>query len=70
MQNQAHKLALVKKKILNFRLMTLSEYQNIKKIFQKVTLQIGQEKFLWLKILQILCRGHILLMILTEKKLL
>ena len=32
--------------------------------------RIGLKKFLWLKKLKTLCRGHILLMILTEKKLL
>ena len=35
-----------------------------------VTFQIGLKKFLWLKKLKILCREHMLLMILMEKKLL
>ena len=38
--------------------------------FAKVTLQIGLKKFLWLRKLKILCRGHILFVILTTKKLL
>ena len=46
------------------------EYQNIKLFLQKVTLQISLKKFLWLKRLKILCLGHMLLMILMEKKLL
>ena len=41
-----------------------------KSIFKKFTLQIGLKKFLWLKMLGILHRGHISLMILMEKKLL
>ena len=45
----------------------MSQYKNI---LQKVLLQIAQEKFLWLKKLEILCPRHILLMILMEKKLL
>ena len=48
----------------------LLEYQNINIFLQKVTLQIGLKKFLWLKKLKILCRGHMLLMILIGKKLL
>ena len=36
------------------------EYQNIKIVLQKVTLQIGQKKLLWLKKLKILCRGHVI----------
>ena len=45
----------------------ISKYKNF---FAKVTLQIGLKKFLWLKKLKILCRGHMLLVILTRKKLL
>ena len=52
-------------KIGNF--VRISKY---KTILQKVTLQIGQNKFLWLEKLKILWRGHILLVILKEKKLL
>ena len=37
---------------------------------QKVTLQIGPKKLLGLKKVRILCLGHMLLMILTRKKLL
>ena len=46
-------------KILNLKLVILLEYQNIKIVLKKVTLQIGL-KFLWLKKLKILCRRHIL----------
>ena len=41
---------------------------NIKFFLQKSMFQIGLKKFLWLKKLKILCRGHMLLVILTEKK--
>ena len=54
----------------NLKLVILLEYQNIEIFLQKVTLQINLKRFLWLKKLKILCRRHILLMILTEKKLL
>ena len=46
------------------------KYKNIKMFLQKAMFQIGLKKFLWLKKLKILCCGHILLVILTEKKLL
>ena len=46
------------------------EYQNLKMLFQKVTLQVGLKKFLWLKELKILCVGHMLILTLMEKKLL
>ena len=46
------------------------EYQNMKIFLQAVTLQLGLKSFLWLKMLKILCRGHMLLIILMEKKLL
>ena len=52
-----------------FKLLILLEYQNIKMLLQKVTLQIGLMKFLWLKKLIILCHGHMLLIIFMEKKL-
>ena len=45
-------------------------YKNIKIFLQKVTSDIGLKNFLWLKKLKILCRGYMLLVILTEKKLL
>ena len=48
----------------------MSEYQNIKIFLQKGTLKIVRKKFLWLKKLKILYHGHMLLMILIEKKLL
>ena len=44
-----HILTLVKKlivKTLNLNLMILLEYQNIKLVLQKVTLQIGEKKIL------------------------
>ena len=47
-----HILTLVKKliiKILNLKLVILLEYQNIKIILQKVTLQIGLKKFFVIK---------------------
>ena len=53
-----------------FKIVILLEYQNIKTFLQKDMFQIGLEKFLWLKKLKILCRGHILLVIITGKKLL
>ena len=49
--------------------MILLEYQNIKIFVQKVTLWIRVNKFLWLEKLKILCHGHMLLMMLLEKKL-
>ena len=70
--NETHILTLVKKliiKILNLKLLILIEYQNIKILLQKATLQIGLKTILWLKTLKILWRGHMLLMILKEKKL-
>ena len=57
-------------KILNLELVILLEYEDIKIFLPKVTLQVGLKKFLWLKKLKILCHGHMLLIILTEKKLL
>ena len=45
-------------------------YKNVKIFLQKVTSDIGLKNFLWLKKLKILCRGYMLLVILTEKKLL
>ena len=53
---------------LKYKVRILLEYQNIKVFLQKVTFQIGLKKFLWLKKVKILCREHILLVILTEKK--
>ena len=48
----------------------MKEYQKIKIFLQKVTLQIGLKKFLWLEKLKILFCGHLLLVILMMKKLL
>ena len=57
-------------KILNLKLMTLLENQNIDILLHKVSLQIGLKRVLWLKKLKTLRRGHVLWVILTEKKLL
>ena len=46
------------------------EYKNIKIFLQKVKYQIGLKKFFLLKTLEKLCRGYLLLVILTVKKLL
>ena len=46
------------------------EYQSIKILLQKAMFQIVSKRFLLLKKLKILCHGHMLLVILTEKKLL
>ena len=48
----------------------MSEYQNIEIFLQKITFQIGLKKFLQLKKLKTLCRGHMLFVILKPKKLL
>ena len=52
------------------KVVILLEYQNIKIFLEKVYTPICQWKFLWLKKLKMLFRGHILLMIVTKKKLL
>ena len=74
MKNQTDILTLVRKiirkKILNLKLLIMLEYQNIKIFLQKVTLQIGLNKFLLSQKLKVLLRGHMLLAILTENKLL
>ena len=44
------------------------EYQNIKTFLQKAMFQIGLKKSLRLKMLKTLCRGHMLLLILMDKK--
>ena len=56
------------KKIQNLKMMISLEYHNIKIFLQKTIFQIGLEKFWGLKELKILCRGHMLFMILREKK--
>ena len=48
--------------------MILLEYQNLKVFLQKVTLQSGRKKLLGLKKLKILYRGHVIIMILLERK--
>ena len=58
------------KKILKLKLVIFLEYQNVKTFLERATLQIGPKKFSWLKKLKILCRGIMLLMILTTKELL
>ena len=55
------------KKILNLKLVILLEYQNKKTFLQKTMFQIDLKIFLSLK-RKTLCRGHILLVILKEKK--
>ena len=52
------------------KLVIMFEYQNIKIFLQKAMFQICLQKFLWLQKLKIVCRGHILPVILTGKKLL
>ena len=49
--------------------MILLEYQNLKVFLQKITLQSGRKKLLGLKKLKILYRGHVIIMILLERKL-
>ena len=51
-------------KILNLKLVILFEYQNRKTFLQKAMSQTGLKKF------KILCRGHMLLVILKKNKLL
>ena len=58
------------RKILNSKLVILLECQNVKIFLQKVIFQIGLKKFLWLKKLKILCRGHKLLIVLMKEILL
>ena len=73
MQNEAHKLTLVKRlmmKILNLILAILLEFQNIKAFLQKVIFQIGLKQFSSLENLKALSCGHMLLAILKSKKLL
>ena len=55
------------KKILNLKLVTKLEYQNMKIFLQRVSFQIGLKKFLLLKKLKILFHGHMLLVILLKK---
>ena len=57
-------------KILNLELVILLEYQNIKTFLQKAMFEIGLNTFLLLQKLNILFRGHMLLVILKTKELL
>ena len=57
-------------KNLSLKLAMLLEYQNMKMFLPKVILQISPKKILWLKKLKLLCRGLMLLMILTGTKVL
>ena len=57
------------KNILNLKLVVFLEYQNMKTFLQKALIEIVLKRFLLLKKLKILCRGLMLLMILTTKKL-
>ena len=50
--------AFNKKKILNIKLVTMLEFQNIKMFLLKDTLQIGQKKFLLLLKLKIQFLGQ------------
>ena len=64
------KIIIIIIKILNLKLVILLEYQNIKIFLEKVTLQIGLKRFLWLKRLKILCHGHTVISDLTEEEIL
>ena len=71
--NQTHTLTILKKlmiKILNVTFVISLEYENIKTFLQNVIFGIGLKKLLRLKKLKTLCRRHMPLVILTEKKLL
>ena len=72
MSNETHILNLLNRlitKILNFKLVIVLEYQNIKIFLEKVTLQTCLKKFLGLKKLKTMCRGQMLSLIFIEKKL-
>ena len=59
------------RKVLNLKLVIISKYHNIKKFFAKgYFLNWSEEVFCDWKSLKILLRGHMLLVILKEKKLL
>ena len=53
-----NKMKVLIKKILNLKLVTMLEFQNIKTFLLKDTLQIGQKKFLLLVKLKIQFLGH------------
>ena len=54
---------------LNLKLVRMLEYQKMNKFLQKVTFQVSLKKLVQIKKLKALCRGHMLLVILTERKL-
>ena len=56
--------------ILYSKLLILLEYQNMKILLQKAMFQTDLKKLFGLKKLKRLCCGHMLLVILTKKKLL
>ena len=65
----AHILSLVKELIirsLDLKLVIL--YQNIKKFLKKAMFQIVLKRFLWLKKIKTLCRGHMLVILKTNQK--
>ena len=69
--NQACILTSVEKivkKPLNLKLMIMLEYQNKKIFLEKAMFYIDLKKLLWLKKFKILCRGHMLLVTLTNQK--
>ena len=70
-KSSTHILTLIKKiirKVLNLKLVIMLEYLNIKIFLQKVMFQISLKKFLLFKKLKTLCRVHMILVILREKK--
>ena len=56
-----NKMRILMKKILNLKLVIMSEYQNTKTFLLKDTLKIGQKKFLLLAKLKIQFLGLMLL---------
>ena len=58
-----NKMTVLMKKILNLKLVIVSEYQNIKTFLLKDVLKIGQKKFLLLVKLKIQFHGLMLLLI-------
>ena len=57
----ANKMKILIKKILNLKLVTMLEFQNIKTFLLKDILQIGQKKFLLLTKLKVQFLGLMLL---------
>ena len=54
----SNKMKIQRKKILNLKLVTMLEFQNIKTFLLKDILQIGQKNFLLLAKLKIQILGH------------